>query len=77
MASVTLYNTMDQKVLPSGEVEAPKVHLKVPIVCAYVKSMLISADFSSTGYLLFVSGPLKSCDAPSKPILCQHIVSLA
>ncbi|XP_056910998.1 uromodulin-like 1 isoform X3 [Takifugu flavidus] len=50
MASVTLFNTMDQKVLPSGAVEAPKVHLEVPIVCAYVKSMLISADFSSTGY---------------------------
>lgn len=68
MASVTLFNNMDQKALPSGAVETPKVHLKVPIVCAYVKSMLISADFSSTGYLLFVSGELKSCDTSSIPI---------
>lgn len=49
MASVTLFNTMDQTVSPGGAVETPRVHLKVPIVCAYVKSMLISADFSSTG----------------------------
>lgn len=77
MASVTLFNTMDQKVLASGAVETPKVHLQVPIVCAYVKSMLISADFSSMGYLKFVSGQLKSCDTPSITILCQHIVNLA
>lgn len=48
--SVTLFNTMEQTVLPSGVVETPKIHLKVPIMCAYVKSMLISADFGSTGY---------------------------
>uniref|UniRef100_H3CT33 ZP domain-containing protein n=1 Tax=Tetraodon nigroviridis TaxID=99883 RepID=H3CT33_TETNG len=50
MASVTLFNTVDQNVLPSGVTETPKIHLEVPIMCAYEKSMLISADFGSTGY---------------------------
>ncbi|XP_020486876.2 uromodulin-like 1 [Labrus bergylta] len=49
-ASVTLFNSMDPYVLPSGAVEAPKLRLEVPIVCTYMKSMLISADFGSTGY---------------------------
>ncbi|XP_073335772.1 uromodulin-like 1 [Pagrus major] len=49
-ASVTLYNTMDQYISPSGTVEAPRIRLEVPIMCAYTKSMLISADFGSTGY---------------------------
>ncbi|CAF98552.1 unnamed protein product [Tetraodon nigroviridis] len=53
MASVTLFNTVDQNVLPSGVTETPKIHLEVPIMCAYEKSMLISADFGSTGYELF------------------------
>lgn len=55
MASVTLFNTLDQNVLPGGVMETPKLHLKVPVMCAYEKSMLISADFSSIGYYLFVA----------------------
>lgn len=58
MALVTLFNAVDQTVLPSGGVGTPKVHLEVPIVCAYLKNMLISADFGSTGYPLLVSVPL-------------------
>lgn len=57
MASVTLYDSMDPKAVPSGAGASPKVRLQVPVVCAYVKSMLVSADFSSTGYLLFVPFP--------------------
>lgn len=53
MASVTLFNTVDQSVPPSGD--TPKLHLEVPVTCAYVKSMLLSADFSSMGYPFFVS----------------------
>ncbi|KAM6983468.1 uromodulin-like 1 [Tautogolabrus adspersus] len=49
-ASVTLFNSMDPYILPSGAVEVPKLRLEVPIVCTYMKSMLISADFGSTGY---------------------------
>lgn len=55
MASVTLFNTMDQSVLPSGVMETPKTHLEVPIMCAYEKSMLISADLGSIGYCLFIA----------------------
>lgn len=55
MASVTLFNSMDQNVLPSGVVETPKIHLEVPIMCAYEKSMIISADFGSMGYRLLVA----------------------
>lgn len=55
MASVTLFNTMDQNVLPSGVMETPKIHLEVPIMCAYEKSMLVSADFGSVGYRLVVA----------------------
>lgn len=53
MASVTLFNTMDQNVLAGGVMDSPKIHLEVPIMCAYQKSMLISADFGSMGYLCF------------------------
>lgn len=55
MASVTLFNTVDQNVLPSGVTETPKIHLEVPIMCAYEKSMLISADFGSMGYRLLAA----------------------
>lgn len=55
MASVTLFNTLDQNVLPGGAMETPKVHLEVPVTCAYERSMLISADFSSMGYRLCVA----------------------
>lgn len=55
MASVTLFSTLDQNVLPGGVMETPKLHLKVPVMCAYEKSMLISADFGSMGYHLFVA----------------------
>ncbi|KAK5918697.1 hypothetical protein CgunFtcFv8_003437 [Champsocephalus gunnari] len=50
MASVPLFNTMDMYTSDSGTVEAPKIQLEVPIMCSYMKSMLISADFGSMGY---------------------------
>ncbi|XP_051793399.1 uromodulin-like 1 isoform X1 [Acanthochromis polyacanthus] len=49
-ASVTLFSTMDPYTSPSGAVEVPTKLLEVPIMCTYMKSMLISADFSSMGY---------------------------
>ncbi|XP_041656670.1 uromodulin-like 1 isoform X2 [Cheilinus undulatus] len=49
-ASVTLFNSMDPYTSSSGEVEVPKIRLEVPIMCTYMKSMLISADFGSMGY---------------------------
>ncbi|XP_047199528.1 uromodulin-like 1 [Hippoglossus stenolepis] len=49
-ASVTLFNTMDPYISPSGTVEVPRVRLEVPIMCPYMKNMLISADFGSMGY---------------------------
>lgn len=55
MASVTLFNNMDQYISPTGTVEVPRIRLEVPIVCAYMKSILISADFSSMGYHSFVA----------------------
>ncbi|XP_040007128.1 uromodulin-like 1 [Xiphias gladius] len=50
MASVTLFNTMDPYTTPGGTVEVPRIRLEVPIMCTYLKSMLISADFGSMGY---------------------------
>ncbi|CAB1442635.1 unnamed protein product [Pleuronectes platessa] len=41
--SVTLFNSMDPNI-------PPRVRLEVPIMCPYMKSMLISADFGSMGY---------------------------
>ncbi|XP_061558480.1 LOW QUALITY PROTEIN: uromodulin-like 1 [Phycodurus eques] len=52
MASVTLFNTMETSTSPNGTLEAPKLRLEVPIICTYMRSMLISADFGSTGYEL-------------------------
>ncbi|XP_070773809.1 uromodulin-like 1 [Enoplosus armatus] len=49
-ASVTLFNNMDSYISPSGTVEVPTVRLEVPIMCTYMKSMLISTDFGSMGY---------------------------
>ncbi|XP_063751366.1 uromodulin-like 1 [Eleginops maclovinus] len=49
-ASVTLFNTMDMYTSPSGTLEVPRVRLEVPIVCSFIKSMLISANFGSMGY---------------------------
>lgn len=55
MASVTLFNAMDQNGLPGGVMESPSIHLEVPVMCAYEKSMLLSADFGSMGYHFFVA----------------------
>lgn len=55
MALVTLFNTLDQNILPGGGMETPKLRLEVPVMCAYEKSMLISADFGSMGYHLLVA----------------------
>ncbi|XP_061608708.1 uromodulin-like 1 isoform X3 [Phyllopteryx taeniolatus] len=52
MASVTLFNTMETSTSPNGTLEAPKLRLEVPIICTYMRSMLISADFGSMGYKL-------------------------
>ncbi|XP_070700102.1 uromodulin-like 1 [Pempheris klunzingeri] len=49
-AFVTLFNTMAPYTAPSGTVEAPRIQLEVPIMCTYMKSMLLSADFGSMGH---------------------------
>ncbi|XP_069578815.1 uromodulin-like 1 [Brachyistius frenatus] len=48
-ATVTLFNTMDLY-SPSRAEEVPRILLEVPIMCTYMKSMLISADFGLMGY---------------------------
>ncbi|KAM8741277.1 uromodulin-like 1 isoform 2-T3 [Acanthopagrus schlegelii] len=55
-ASVTLYNNMEQYISPSGTVETPRIRLEVPIMCAYTKNMVISADFGSMGYDMIKDG---------------------
>lgn len=50
MASVTLFNTMDPYTSPSGTVEVPRIRLEVPVMCTYMRSMLMSADLGSMGY---------------------------
>ncbi|XP_054611319.1 uromodulin-like 1 isoform X1 [Dunckerocampus dactyliophorus] len=52
MASVTLFNTMEPYNTPNGTLEAPTLHLEVPIICTYMRSMLMSPDFGSMGYNL-------------------------
>ncbi|XP_075958409.1 uromodulin-like 1 [Anarhichas minor] len=49
-ASVTLFNTMEMYTSDSGKVEVPRIRLEAPILCTYMKSTLISADFGSMGY---------------------------
>ncbi|KAK9536120.1 hypothetical protein VZT92_005930 [Zoarces viviparus] len=49
-ASVTLFNTMEVYTSDSGTVEVPRIRLEAPILCTYMKSTLISADFGSMGY---------------------------
>ncbi|KAK2828840.1 hypothetical protein Q5P01_019874 [Channa striata] len=49
-ASVTLFSTMESYVWPNGSVETPRVQLELPVMCTYMKSMLISADYGSMGY---------------------------
>ncbi|XP_062289704.1 uromodulin-like 1 [Scomber scombrus] len=51
-ASVTLINNMDPYILPNGTVEVPRIRLEVPIMCTYMRSMLMSADFGSMGYAM-------------------------
>ena len=41
---------MDPYTSSSGTVEVPGIRLEIPIMCTYMKSMLISADFASIGY---------------------------
>ncbi|XP_053702414.1 uromodulin-like 1 [Synchiropus splendidus] len=48
--TVTLLNKMKPYVSPTGTVEAIRMRLQVPIMCTYMRSMLMSADFSSVGY---------------------------
>ncbi|XP_078477812.1 LOW QUALITY PROTEIN: uromodulin-like 1 [Lampetra planeri] len=50
MASVTLFNDMDPYISPNGTLEAPRVRLQIPVMCTYMRRMLMSADFSSMGY---------------------------
>lgn len=45
---------MEQYTSSSGIVETPKIRLEVPIMCGYMKSMLISADLNFMGYPSFV-----------------------
>ncbi|XP_070411755.1 uromodulin-like 1 [Nothobranchius furzeri] len=49
-ATVMLFNSMDLASSLNGNGEVPRTQLKVPIVCSFLKSQLISADFSSLGY---------------------------
>ncbi|XP_017164242.1 uromodulin-like 1 isoform X2 [Poecilia reticulata] len=49
-ASVKLFNSMDPYTAEGGAVEVPRIKLEVPIMCTYMTSMLISADFGSMGY---------------------------
>lgn len=46
---------MDPYNTSSGTVEAPRIRLEVPIMCAYMKSMLISTDFGSMGYASLIA----------------------
>ncbi|KAM8834561.1 uromodulin-like 1 [Synchiropus picturatus] len=48
--TVMLLNQMKPYVSPTGTVEATRMRLQVPIMCTYMRSMLMSADFSSVGY---------------------------
>ncbi|MED6271352.1 hypothetical protein CHARACLAT_019390 [Characodon lateralis] len=48
-ASVTLFNTMDPYRAEGGTVEVPRIRLEVPIMCTYMKSMLISTDLGYMG----------------------------
>uniref|UniRef100_A0A096LT99 Uromodulin-like 1 n=1 Tax=Poecilia formosa TaxID=48698 RepID=A0A096LT99_POEFO len=48
-ASVKLFNSMDPYTAEGGAVEVPRIRLEVPIMCTYLTSMLISADFGSMG----------------------------
>uniref|UniRef100_A0AAZ1Y676 Uromodulin-like 1 n=2 Tax=Oreochromis aureus TaxID=47969 RepID=A0AAZ1Y676_OREAU len=50
IASVNLFNTMDPYTSPTGATEVPRKQLEVPVMCTYMKSMLISADLSGMGY---------------------------
>ncbi|XP_028451674.1 uromodulin-like 1 [Perca flavescens] len=50
-ASVTLFNTMEMYTWsPNGTGEVPRIRLEVPIICTYMKNMLISVDSGSMGY---------------------------
>ncbi|XP_031166762.1 uromodulin-like 1 [Sander lucioperca] len=50
-ASVTLFNTMEMYTWsPNGTGEVPRIRLEVPIICTYMKNMLVSVDFGSMGY---------------------------
>ncbi|XP_068577529.1 uromodulin-like 1 isoform X1 [Cebidichthys violaceus] len=50
MASVTLFNTVETYTSDGGILEVPRIRLEAPILCTYMKSTLISADFGSMGY---------------------------
>ncbi|XP_061819050.1 uromodulin-like 1 [Nerophis lumbriciformis] len=52
VASVTLFNTVETNSTPNGTLEAPLLHLEVPVICTYMRSMLMSTDFGSMGYNL-------------------------
>ncbi|KAM9788981.1 uromodulin-like 1 [Neosynchiropus ocellatus] len=48
--TVMLLNNMKPYVSATGTVEPARVRLQVPIMCTYMRSVLMSADFSSVGY---------------------------
>ncbi|XP_061752413.1 LOW QUALITY PROTEIN: uromodulin-like 1 [Nerophis ophidion] len=52
VASVTLFNTVETNSLPNGTSEAPLLHLEVPVICTYMRSMLMSTGFGSMGHNL-------------------------
>ncbi|XP_077448705.1 uromodulin-like 1 [Stigmatopora argus] len=51
-ASVTLFSNTETYLSSDGTWEAPKLRLEVPIICTYLRSMLMSADFGPMGYEL-------------------------
>ncbi|XP_077597238.1 uromodulin-like 1 [Stigmatopora nigra] len=51
-ASVTLYSNTETYLSSDGIWETPKLRLEVPIICTYLRSMLMSADFGPMGYEL-------------------------
>ncbi|XP_068187776.1 uromodulin-like 1 [Antennarius striatus] len=53
MASVILSNNMDQYTSANGTLETPRIRLEVPVMCGYLKNIVVSADFSSMGHDMF------------------------
>ncbi|CDQ66404.1 unnamed protein product [Oncorhynchus mykiss] len=49
-AQVILYNSMSSQLLPDDTTRVPTVWLKVPIMCTFRRSIIISSGYSTAGY---------------------------